>query len=526
VADTSTHAIPAPAEPLTPWIVAACVIAAAIYLLRLDRVAGLVVDDAWYILLARSIAQGTGYGLINSPETAMVLPPNPPGFALVLSAVFWLQPSFPDNVILLKLVSVASMFAVGFASYRYAAWRDMPRPLALALAFAIVITPAFVFLATSTVMSECLFTLVQLTAILVLERTAATASNARAFQAGLLSGAALLIRTAGLPGPAGGVLYLLWRRRWGQAAVFTAAVLLCVGPWQIYSRAHAPTQAQREAHGGAHAFTYGQEFWMRWAGSPGLGTVTWRDLPGRIKDGLIDVFGRDIGGILMPTLSRTPAESGEEVISVGGGQIPASMGSAAGTMVASGVLSLIAAIGFVSMVRGRGVTAAEIIVPLSIGLIVSWPQWAYRFVLPLAPFIFVYVINGLRALSPSWAIPRVALLCLIGLNLADHTLYIVQSRSARVDWAEDAREIDEVFAWLEAHATEPGHVATTNPALVYLRAVRRTVAIHGLSAKWKRWTQGGVRYIVGLRPTELPSAHLNYTLLYRTSRHGLWIVAN
>ena len=42
------------------------VIAVAIYALRLDDAAGLIVDDAWYILLAKALAGGDGYRLISS----------------------------------------------------------------------------------------------------------------------------------------------------------------------------------------------------------------------------------------------------------------------------------------------------------------------------------------------------------------------------------------------------------------------------------------------------------------------------
>jgi hypothetical protein len=82
-----------------------------------------------------------------------------------------------------------------------------------------------------------------------------------------------------------------------------------------------------------------------------------------------------------------------------------------------------------------------------------------------------------------------------------------------------------VFAWMATHATEPGHVATSNPALVYLRTGRRTVAIDDVEDNWRRWKQHGVRYLVCLRPSELPSAQVRYTLLYRSARQGLWIVA-
>src|SRR4029078_11396167 len=94
--------VPGPVRPAV--VVCCCLVVAAIYLLRLDHVAVRVVDHACYILVARSIAQGTGYGLINSPEPGLLLPPNPPGFALLLSLVFAVQRAFPANVLPLTLV--------------------------------------------------------------------------------------------------------------------------------------------------------------------------------------------------------------------------------------------------------------------------------------------------------------------------------------------------------------------------------------------------------------------------------------
>ena len=79
-----------------------------IYLLRLDGTAGMMGDDAWYILLAKSLADGHGYWLTNAP-LAGILPQYPPGFPALLSLVFQLHPEFPGNVWLLKSVSIAAM---------------------------------------------------------------------------------------------------------------------------------------------------------------------------------------------------------------------------------------------------------------------------------------------------------------------------------------------------------------------------------------------------------------------------------
>ena len=59
----------------TPLIVAvsSALLCLAVYLLRLDRVAGLLQDDGWYILLAKALASGQGYTLINSPTAGIPL---------------------------------------------------------------------------------------------------------------------------------------------------------------------------------------------------------------------------------------------------------------------------------------------------------------------------------------------------------------------------------------------------------------------------------------------------------------------
>jgi hypothetical protein len=281
--------------------------------------------------------------------------------------------------------------------------------------------------------------------------------------------------------------------------------------------------AQRVAHGGAHAFTYGQEFWMRWAGQPTAGLITVGELPERVGYGLVNVFARDVGAIVTPVLFRGAVESGEEVISVGGGLFPASMGSATGTMIVSLLLSALAALGYVATIR-RGATAAEFVVPLSIVMIVLWPQWTYRFVLPLAPFLLFYLLAGLRTLTPALPPARVALLCVIGLNVADHAQYILGSRTQSLDWVADAQEVDALLDWMREHATADGYVATTNPPLVYLRTGRHTVAIDDPGANWQRWKSMGVRYLVSLRPADVPTGYGPYRELYRSKRQGLWVI--
>ena len=90
-----------------------------IYLLRFDQIVGQAWDDAWYVLLAKALATHQGYTLINSPVSGIVPSLYPPAFPWLLSLVYRLGPEFPQNIWLLKSVSIAAMLGAGGVSYSY-----------------------------------------------------------------------------------------------------------------------------------------------------------------------------------------------------------------------------------------------------------------------------------------------------------------------------------------------------------------------------------------------------------------------
>ena len=502
----------------------------AIYVARLNDAAGLMVDDGWYILLAKSLAQGTGYRMISSP-TPDVVPLYPAGFPALLSLVFRISPDFPQNVWLLKCVSIAAMFGVGLLAYAYARVRELSRELAALVAVAVTITPAFVFLATSTVMSECIYTLVQLATIVMIHRSVEvrSASRARLFTVGaaLTAAGSVLIRSAGLGLVLASGMWLVKERLWRRAVVFGAVAALCILPWMLYARAHAPTAAEQALHGGSIVYSYGEQIWMRWAGDPASGTVTLQDIPARVGVNIVDVFARGMGGIFLPELLRGPAESGEEMVALGGaaGLGYGSMGGASATMGISLVLSAVVLLGFVQSARTR-ITVTEILIPVVLVIIVVWPFWTFRFLVPLAPFLFFYLVVGIRTVASISAV-RIALLCMIGLHVSDHARYLLEVRdaesSARVSWLVQARETEDVLAWVADHAGE-GIIATTNPALVYLRTGHKTVSFDRAREDWSLWKARGVRYVVCLVAVELPrDSREGYLLRYR-SPSGFWVI--
>jgi hypothetical protein len=79
-----------------------------------------------------------------------------------------------------------------------------------------------------------------------------------------------------------------------------------------------------------------------------------------------------------------------------------------------------------------------------------------------------------------------------------------------------SRLIETESSTFRDEAGQAGAVAADNPALVYLRTGRKTVAINSAGDdKWRRWRRMGVRYVVSLSDGELlndPRADLRFKL--------------
>jgi hypothetical protein len=531
-------------RPVPAWAVVLGAAAIAIYVARLDHAAGLIVDDAWYVVLAKALAQGEGYRLISS-GAAQILPAVPPGFPLLLAPAFALNPDFPGNVLLLKLVSVAAMLGVGALTYRYlTAVREWPQTRAAVVALTAILTPAFVFLATSTVMAECVFTLAQIAAVWLIDRAGraqgAAVASRHALAAGLVAGGAWLVRSAGVASVIAGLVFLLWRRRHTSAALFGAAAVAVSAPWLLYAQLNAPTAEERMVHGGAMAYAYSDLLRFREGGVAQSGHASPGDIAGRIAGNLVSVFGKDTGAIVAPALYRGPGESGQEVVSIGASRVlmAGSMGNSAGTYVISLLLSTVALVGFVASLR-RELTAAEILVPVSVGMIALVPSWSFRYTLTLTPFILFYLLTGIEvclrwirrrsaaihADAAALAGVRIAAFTILGLHVLEHAQYVALARSpTAIEWLGDAAEADALFDWMTTHVQPGGLVASTNPGLVYLRTGQKAVASDNPSRNWRGWRAGGIRHMVALRPVELPPPTLGYEVRYVSPRRKLWVI--
>lgn len=498
-------------------ILAAGALVLAVYVLRLDGIVGIMGDDAWYALLGRTLARGGGFLQPNTP-TQGLLPIVPPGFPLLLAPLWFIAPEFPANVLVLKSLSVAAMLATAGLTYAYSrAHTEWPRELALVVAVVVSLVPSLVFLSTSTVMSDAAFLAVQLATLVALERWPTRTGTV---VAGVGAALAMLMRTVGVAVPMGAVVFLCLKRDWRRAALLAAVVAVSLTPWQLYAYRHASSAA--EEGGGEALLSYRQQFWQQWAGDAKSGTATLGDLPLRIGQNTVDVITRDVIALVAPSVLRGAHQNGLELLMVGSYGKRGPMGNGAGTMTVSAALFLLIGIGWTQAVRRR-LSLAEIVVPLSLAVAVSWPFWTFRFVLPLAPFLMVYLVDGLRAVTPAASrVPVLVMLGVAGLSLFDHGEYVARARVRQPDFSILAEDTDAVLTWLQQHPAD-GIIATSNPALVYLRTGAPTIQLEGV-VNGAALKARGVRYVVWVHPAGMRVPADQGSVRYVSPRVAFWVL--
>lgn len=195
-------------------------------------------DDAIYTVLAKSLATGEGYRLINLPGE-----PNathyPPGYPLVLALLWKLWPQFPENVTLFKFANAFFLAVAAVGTFRFMRVR-FDSAVVSAVGWALVGTlSVIILLITGVVLSEPLFMALLLPTLLLAERAADDEGTVQAaFAAGLCIGLLAMVRTLGAFAlPAAGLILVL-RGRWRHAFALAAGGALFLVPWQLWVGAH------------------------------------------------------------------------------------------------------------------------------------------------------------------------------------------------------------------------------------------------------------------------------------------------
>jgi hypothetical protein len=215
---------------------------------------GVFADDAFYVILARSIAEGQGLRSLNLPGSP-VATHFPPGYPLALATLWRIAPGFPANLILFKGFNAVCLAAIAVGVARHVRLRLGDSRIAIVTGLATAVSMPLLILG-SMLLSELFFLALLIHLLPELEQVAdESASLRRLVGLGVAIAACTLVRTHGIVLIPAAAAVLVVRRRWRDAAIVSGVAVCCLLPWQLWSARHggtlpAPLLGQYDSYAG------------------------------------------------------------------------------------------------------------------------------------------------------------------------------------------------------------------------------------------------------------------------------------
>jgi len=425
-------------------------------------VLGLFHDDGIYAVVGKAVAQGDGYRIVSLPNE----PPQtkyPFVYSYLLSGLWRLDPSFPQNIALLKGLNIAIFVAIFYVAAIY--YRRCVRgSTATAVLFAVLVCcNPIIFGFTDYVLSDLWLVLLSLCGLTLC--AGAVADRARFSRLLLLAGViglACLSRSAALPLVLAGVIDTFTLRGRRAAAYFLIGVSLLVAPWLAWLWYHSqpPTDS---------LFAYYTAY-----DATGTGAGEWA-----------------------ATIHRHFS------IALGNARYLADMlGLFYLTPLLPGVGLLFAFFSFMGVCASRcrdDIFAWSFFI-FSLALLLVWPFHPGRYLAPLAPLALLILFRGMACVqsllestllnSVSWHwlsrvawSPVVVILLLDGVWVSgyllirdDQTTRALYGGRLPYSWAG----FEESFAWIRGHTKPDALLATAYDPMYYLYTGRRAIrpALH------------------------------------------------
>ena len=426
------------------------------------EILGLFHDDAIYAVVGKALAQGEGYRILSLP-TAPAQTKYPFLFSSLLSALWTIDASFPQNIRLLKSLNCAILAGIFILAAIFYRRYFRASNCASVLFAALVCSNPIIFGFTDYLLSDLLLVLFALAALtLAAGDSESTAPFFHLAVLGAIVGLACLTRSAALPLVFAGAIHSWVARGWRGTLVFLGVVSLLVAPWFFWVAAQGQQPADSllayySAYDGGGA-----------GGSDRLVSISrhWPIIAGNahhIWDMLDMIY-------LLPLLPGF-----------------------------AWVIALFSLLGMFASARGDSVFLWTFLLS-SLGLQLIWPFHPGRYLAPLLPVLVLFMFRGM-ALAQSrletmaqdtperrwrgkivWC-PVVVMLVLNGVWLSAFLL-LRDEQSVRglngnrlpYSWAG----FEESFAWLREHAAADAVLATAYDPMYYLYTGRRAIrpALH------------------------------------------------
>ncbi len=413
-------------------------------LLRFNTIpVGSFFDDAHYLVLAESLANGHGYHLVNYPH-APVERAFPPGWPVLLTPLAAL---FPGNLFFPKLLTLLLTLGTFLLVYTLLAPR-LARPYQTGLLILVALNPHLVGM-SGTVMSEAAFIFFVLLSLNVLAAWGQPQNGQKWWLLGIafvLALVAALIRTIGIALILGMGVYVVGRIGRFRWLAGITAVCLTLGTGLIWLNAQQGGSLLFSSQYSTH-LTYITSrlgdflrFWQQWH------TIS----PETITNGIIPIFElQPITNLLTPI----------------------------GTLLLSLIILAVAAIGFFHCLPHKQPTELYVLAYGSIFYfwVVYIDTTQPRLVIPLIPFLYFYWLQATIWFAGRISPPHAGRVVWLVVGLIS-LLSLARNAHAWLNPVQD-RVVDLTAGttWLRENAPPDAVIMTPNPVPDYLYIRRLTV---------------------------------------------------
>ena len=424
---------------------------------------GFAHDDGVYVTTAKALATAQGYRIISLPY-APAQTKYPPFYPLLLSLIWRAHPQFPDNLIWMSLLSVAT--AVGFlaVTYRYLVKHNYAAPWQVLIVIGLAAVNWRTIILATSVYSEMVYTLLSVAGLFLAEKyEKETAGHGTGLATGVLMGLAFLTRTIGVSLLIAVGLYYVLRRQWRRALMPLGVASLFVAGWIVWCLLNKTT---------ADAVNVGYYTSYLRDTNELIGVIQTQTNASTLVVFLLIIAKNALGLILL--------------------SVPVvCLGIDYSAVVYFGFAFIFVAAGFVRQCR-RSFRLVHIYVLcyLAIALPVPYPSYD-RYLMPLLPFLLLFLVTELevlvsilrKELKASGRVFNTSVAAFIGLGLlvaAGITIYnygsgvywrLAQSslkKNARAS-AEDASAIE----WIKANTAQSDTLICYRDPLYYLYTDRK-----------------------------------------------------
>src|SRR5215469_7745304 len=231
---------------------------------------GLYHDDGIYVTAAKALATGQGYRVISLPGDP-VDTKSPPLYPLLLSLVWKLSPSFPENLPYMMVLSVLAGLVSLILVWLYLTRCGYAGPRQALLVLGLTALSWRTVVLSSGVYSELFFEALSIGALFLTEKHERNGGRwTTGLCLGSVMGLAFLTRTSGLALVLAIIAYNVLRRRVRGALLPIALALCFILAWVGWSFLNSPTSNGENA---AYTESYVRTFWVAIGGQEGLSHV-------------------------------------------------------------------------------------------------------------------------------------------------------------------------------------------------------------------------------------------------------------